>query len=101
VAVTSAEPYANHLHLTPDRQPRQHLMTQFFTGWILFLTPNQQCQSSEGNNTGLTNIRQMLTRFFTAHCFVSNQDLHLCPTALQLNVLPTWWSIPKWRKEES
>jgi len=22
----------------------------FFTGWILFLTPNQQYQSTEGNN---------------------------------------------------
>jgi len=25
VAVASARPYANHLHLDPDRKPRQHL----------------------------------------------------------------------------
>jgi len=37
--------YAN-LHLTPDRQPRQHPTTQFFTGRILFLPPNQQRQST-------------------------------------------------------
>jgi len=27
--VASAGPYANHLHLAPDRQPHQHLITQF------------------------------------------------------------------------
>jgi len=32
VAVASAGPYANHLHLAPDRQPRQHLITPSFTG---------------------------------------------------------------------
>jgi len=42
VAVASAGPHANHLHLTPDRQPhQQHLITQFFTGRLLFPTPNQ------------------------------------------------------------
>jgi len=30
MAVASAELYANHLHLTLDRQPRQQLITQFF-----------------------------------------------------------------------
>jgi len=28
VAVASAGPYANHLHLAPERWPRQHLITQ-------------------------------------------------------------------------
>jgi len=41
VAVASAGPYANHLHHTPDRQPHQYPITQFFTGRMLFLTPNQ------------------------------------------------------------
>jgi len=27
--VASAGPYANNLHLTADRQPHQHLITQF------------------------------------------------------------------------
>jgi len=39
VAVASAGPYANRLHRTPDRQPRQHLIAQFSAGWALFLTP--------------------------------------------------------------
>jgi len=40
-------PYAS-LHLNPDRQPRQHPTTQFSTGRMPFLPPNQQCQSTEG-----------------------------------------------------
>jgi len=47
VAVASAEPYAN-LHLAPDRYPCQHPTTQFFTGRMPFLPPNQQRQSTEG-----------------------------------------------------
>jgi len=45
--MVSAEPYAN-LYLTPDRKPCQHLTTQFFTGRMPFLLPNQQRQITEG-----------------------------------------------------
>jgi len=48
VAVAAAGPYAS-LHLAPDRQPCQHPTTQFFTGQMPFLQPNQQRQSTEGN----------------------------------------------------
>jgi len=47
VAVASAGPYAS-LDLAPDRLPCQHLTTQFFTGQMPFLPPNQQRQSTEG-----------------------------------------------------
>ena len=50
-AVASAGPRANNLHIAPDRQPHQHLINSMFTGQMLFLTPNQQCQSTEGNST--------------------------------------------------
>ena len=53
MAVASAGPYAS-LHLTPDRQPCQHLTTQFFTGQMPFLPPNQQRQSTEGNTNTLS-----------------------------------------------
>ena len=46
--VASAGPYANNLHLASDRQSHQHLIAQIFTGRMLFPTPNQQCQSTEG-----------------------------------------------------
>jgi len=48
VAVASAGQYAS-LHLAPDRQPHQHPNSQFFTGRMPFLPPNQQRQSTEGN----------------------------------------------------
>ena len=40
-------PYAS-LHLALDREPRQHPTTQFFTGRMPFLPPNEQRQSTEG-----------------------------------------------------
>ena len=42
----SAGPYAS-LHITLDRWPHQHPTTQFFTGRMPFLPPNQQHQSTE------------------------------------------------------
>ena len=47
VAVASSGPCAS-LHLAPDREPRQHPTTQFFTGRMPFLPPKQQHQSTEG-----------------------------------------------------
>jgi len=58
VAVASAGPYAG-LHLAPDRQPRQNLITQFFKGRMPFLPPNQQRQSTDNNN----NNNDRLTAF--------------------------------------
>ena len=46
-AVASAGPRANNLHLATDittATPRRAI----FTGRMLFLTPNQRCQSTEG-----------------------------------------------------
>jgi len=47
VAVASAGPYAS-LHLAPDCQ---YPTTQFITGHMPFLPPNQQRQSTEGTAT--------------------------------------------------
>jgi len=44
-AVASAGPYASHLHLAPDRSPRQHLTTEFYRPDAL--PDAQQCQSAE------------------------------------------------------
>jgi len=45
VAVASAGSYAN-LHLAPNKSSCQHPTIQFFTGWMPFLPPNQQRQST-------------------------------------------------------
>jgi len=47
VAVASAGPYANHSHLAPERQPCQHLIIQFFAGWMVFMMLKQPCKSTE------------------------------------------------------
>jgi len=58
LAVASAGSYANHFHLAPGGLPRQHLITQFLAGQMLFLTPNQQCQSTEGRVLRFKNYKQ-------------------------------------------
>jgi len=71
VAVASAGPYAS-LHLAPDRYPRQHPTTQFFTGQMPFLLPNQQRQSTEGKITEDSLQLQTLQSYFSlssAHLF--------------------------------
>jgi len=81
-AVASAGPYANNLHLDPDRKPHQHLITQFFTGRMLFLTPNQQCQSTEGSEMKtrcayISNANILLTSAVgTDPCFFTVKSLH-------------------------
>jgi len=57
VAVASAGPSANRLHLQTDK-PRQYLTTQFFTGQMPFLLPNQQCHSTEDRlNLGTSKLK--------------------------------------------
>jgi len=45
MAMVLAGPCAYRLHLTSDRQ----LITQLFIGWMVFLMPYQEHQSTEGN----------------------------------------------------
>jgi len=84
VAVASAGPYAS-LHLAPDRQPRQHPTTQYFTGRMPFLPPNQQRQSTEG-----TPITCYTTVF---HCRLPSVLLH-CWLGGRKGIRPVkneWW----------
>jgi len=48
-AIRHAKPQSNHHH--------QHTNTQLFTGWMPFLSPNQQCQSTEGKQLLSVNQR--------------------------------------------
>jgi len=57
VAVASDGQYLS-LHLAPDRQPHQHPTSQFFTGRMPFLPPNQQRQSTESKSTEGKKITQ-------------------------------------------
>jgi len=96
VAVASAGPYAS-LHLAPDREPRQHPTTQFFTGRMPFLPPNQQRQSTEGMKSYSvirTKLNQMV--FKNVHIIIDLQEKHIyATTQLQtfLRVLRTTWRL--------
>jgi len=50
-AVASAALYADRWYFPQGRLLCLHLITQFFTGWMLFLMHNQQCQSIDGKST--------------------------------------------------
>ena len=70
--MASAGPYAS-LQLATDRQPCQHPTTQFFTGRMPFLSPNQQHQSTEGCH----------------YCLVNCEARIMYPTVGQQTVLPS------------
>jgi len=85
VAVVLAGPYAS-LHLAPDRQPCQHLTTQFFTGRTLFLLSSQQRKSTEGKEYKV-NEEQTAGKSFV----ISATDLLLLPVLLDLHALCAWF----------
>ena len=66
VAVTSAGPYANHLHLAPDNITTSVPHHSVFTGRMPFLTPNQQCQSTEGTMRQICNNNSVYSAGGTA-----------------------------------
>ena len=67
--MTSAGPYAS-LHVAPYREPRQQHTTQFFTGRMPFLPPNQQRQSTEGIKVLHNSLYKKLLDRKAPLCFV-------------------------------
>ena len=57
-----------------SRQPRQYPITQFFTGRMLFLTPNQQCQSTEGNACEITCVARCCYSSHLVYSFSQSLD---------------------------
>ena len=80
VAVASAGPYAS-LHLAPERQPHQHPTTQFFTGRMPCLLPNQQCQSTEGRHKTTIFLNFTNSQFLLK----SNATIRYCSTTIENN----------------
>ena len=68
--MASAGPYAS-LHLAADRC--QHPTTLFFTGWMPFLPPNQQRQTTEGKlskinqSNGVTGLQLTNVQWTSSH----------------------------------
>ena len=90
VAVASARPHAS-LHLTPDRQPRQHPTTQPPTGRTPFLPSNQQRQSTEGKNVHTYYARNITT------LLQLNRSRSMTPLSDRISIPPYCKIIPKQR----
>jgi len=73
VAMASAGLYAS-LHLAPDRWPRQHPTTQFFTGRMPFPSPNQQRQSTEGILMAAVVNKRAILKCFEPNLFKWKRD---------------------------
>jgi len=60
MVVASAGPYANNLHLTLTDNRTKTSSVNFFIDWMLFPTPNQQCQSTEITSTAGTKRKKCI-----------------------------------------
>jgi len=66
LAMALVRPYANHLHLVPDRLPCQRLTTLFLDR-LLFLMTNQQCQSTAEGKLFIYNNQNIIQNPTTVH----------------------------------
>jgi len=69
MVVASAGPYANNLHLTLTDNRTKTSSVNFFIDWMLFPTPNQQCQSTEITSTAGTKRKNALNSTFWVKCY--------------------------------
>jgi len=95
VAVSSAVPYANLKHLTPDRQTRRHLITQFIIGRMLFLRQNQQCQSTEGKT--VIKIKQVVKVMCHKTASTPQMDDSIVFARWRQRALPRWHIGATWQ----
>ena len=96
MAVASAGLYAS-LH---PRQPRQHPTTQFFTGRMPFLPPNQQCQSTEGRK--FINFSESISSLEALKGFKLESDLvqNITHTQPFYGSLDFVWTMPVRRHQK-
>ena len=48
------------MQVCTSHQRHDHATTQFFTGWMPFLSPNQQRQSTEGTEAGICRLQSYI-----------------------------------------
>ena len=64
-AVASAGPYANNLHLAPDRWPHQHLVTQFLQARCSSWRPTNSVKALKALKSSPTHMRYIEVDFDT------------------------------------
>jgi len=80
------------------RQPRQHPTTQFFTGRMPFLTPNQQRQSTEGScNCWNGKNNKLSTSFWCMLKVDSNKYSSISAGENSQRCYPNWRKLVTWR----
>jgi len=72
VAVASAGPYADHLQLAPDRQPHQHLITQFLQ--LDALSDVRPTASKHRRSRPLKSLEKLVTKKLTDSQSLSSVD---------------------------
>jgi len=83
-----------HLHFIPPRVPEGISGAGFFTGWMSYLSPNQQCQCTEGNSlytsdrefhvTSINCIVMLPCNFAQFYCSAVSWN---CSLSIAVNVL--------------
>jgi len=73
MVVASAGPYANNLHLALDNTPTPR--HSVFIGQMFFLTPSQQCQSTEVKPLEVFNYFKYETVFNTIILYPFNASV--------------------------
>jgi len=56
-----------------------HLITKLKTDWMLFLTPNQQCQSAGGNHPKYSNLTTIIITLTYHPAVQSRRQEQSCP----------------------
>jgi len=91
-AVASAGPYANNLHLLQTgNYTNNSLITQFFTGRMLFLMPNRQCQNTEGTTSIMITTTTISKAWNVSAMKVKSQQQWHHSAAMPLQFQLLWW----------
>ena len=85
--MASAGPYANHLHLTPDRQPRQYLTTHVF--YRPDALPTGRLQDSGHVTVTVVSVNPGLDCTLTESTADDDRSLHVCLCCSLLSGLRT------------
>jgi len=76
--------------------PVRHHITQLFTGQMLFLMPNQQCQSTEGKLCDKKGRKKTYATCPIAEQMVEEHAEELAKPGIGANPSTTLWSPREW-----
>ena len=96
MAVASAGPYANNLHLAPDRQPHQHLSTQCLQAGCSSWRPTNSVNALKNNTVSISCQLTDTQRCYWLTCVtwpVAVMTTRLSRLNMQLPELREYWRL--------